>query len=107
MTDLVLYNMTDHVLYKMTDLYFEDDHWLLNLKLLLNSAVSVDRFHSPNSIRLHWLGHLPSFTRSQERLSVTRRSQERLSVTTRSVIFKVHVAHLKSVMLKTLNYLRL
>ena len=33
--------MTEHVLQKMTNSYFED-HGLINLKLLLNSAVGMD-----------------------------------------------------------------
>ena len=39
--------MTNHALCKMTDLYLEYElhscHWQLNLKLILNSAVDLDR----------------------------------------------------------------
>ena len=47
-------NLTDQVLCKVAHLYFEmNDHWLLTLKLLLYSAVGLDRSPSPSSIHSH------------------------------------------------------
>ena len=84
-------------------------YWLLDLKLLLNSVVGLDRSPSPNSLCLHSLGHLPSLAHSQALIAYYTKV---LSVARRSVIFKVMISslteylvgHLKLVMLKTLFF---
>ena len=55
------------------------------LNLVLNSLVSMDRSPSPCSLRLHWLGHIPSlaspacFHLSRFSLNATRKFKSRKS----------------------------
>ena len=102
-------NMTDQVLWRYPikddrpDLeYYQlrlsiTKNWVLNLKVLLSSAVGSDRSPSPCSLCMHWLAHWPSL---KVLLNTTWKvkccKEVKLSVTRRLVIFKVQLIILQS-----------
>ena len=97
--------MTKQVICKLTNLYFEDDHWLLNLNLLLNlqnhiSAIGQDR--TP-SLSLHCLRRLPNLASSQGLIEYyTNISNVKIHKEI-GHLTKYLVCHLKMVTLKNLN----